>query len=124
MTYGRLAQLVEHLLDVQEVTGSSPVPSTTKILRQMSEDFLFWWTTGLEQGGGVQHRNKSPSGAFVSPRLPADGDCVQSEPHSWQVDTGLEQSGKRTKAGYHRGGGILPFVLYGAFEGNRCVRVY
>ena len=25
--YGRLAQLVEHLLDVQEVTGSSPVPS-------------------------------------------------------------------------------------------------
>ena len=25
---GRLAQLVEHLLDVQEVTGSSPVPST------------------------------------------------------------------------------------------------
>ena len=29
MTQGRLAQLVEHLLDVQEVTGSSPVPSTT-----------------------------------------------------------------------------------------------
>ena len=27
---GRLAQLVEHLLDVQRVTGSSPVPSTTK----------------------------------------------------------------------------------------------
>ena len=41
MTYGRLAQLVEHLLDVQEVTGSSPVPSTTKILRLSSEDFLF-----------------------------------------------------------------------------------
>ena len=39
--YGRLAQLVEHLLDVQEVTGSSPVPSTTKILRLSSEDFLF-----------------------------------------------------------------------------------
>ena len=30
MTYGRLAQLVEHLLDVQEVTGSSPVPSTKR----------------------------------------------------------------------------------------------
>ena len=28
--YGRLAQLVEHLLDVQEVTGSSPVPSTKR----------------------------------------------------------------------------------------------
>ena len=49
---GRLAQLVEHLLDVQEVTGSSPVPSTTKILRQMSEDFLFVvGGTGLEQHG-------------------------------------------------------------------------
>ncbi len=38
--YGRLAQLVEHLLDVQEVTGSSPVPSTTKILRHSSGDFF------------------------------------------------------------------------------------
>ena len=30
--YGRLAQLVEHLLDVQEVTGSSPVPSTKQFV--------------------------------------------------------------------------------------------
>ena len=29
---------------------------------------------------------------------------------------------KKTKAGYHRGDGILPFVLYGAFWDNRCVR--
>ena len=29
---GRLAQLVEHLLDVQEVTGSSPVPSTKQFV--------------------------------------------------------------------------------------------
>ena len=28
------------------------------------------------------------------------------------------------KAGYHRGDGILPFVLYGVFGGNRCVRTY
>ena len=47
MTYGRLAQLVEHLLDVQEVTGSSPVPSTT------SPDHSVWGFfvvcgTGLE----------------------------------------------------------------------------
>ena len=50
MTHGRLAQLVEHLLDVQEVTGSSPVPSTTKILRLLSEDFLFVvGGTGREQ---------------------------------------------------------------------------
>ena len=26
------------------------------------------------------------------------------------------------KAGYHYGSGILPFVLYGAFWVNRCVR--
>ena len=26
--YGRLAQLVEHLLDVQGVSGSNPLPST------------------------------------------------------------------------------------------------
>ena len=32
MTYGRLAQLVEHLLDVQEVTGSSTVPSTIQFV--------------------------------------------------------------------------------------------
>ena len=34
------------------------------------------------------------------------------------------QSVKRAKAGYHYDGGILPFVLYGAFEGNRCARLY
>ena len=34
------------------------------------------------------------------------------------------QSGKQAKAGYHRGDGILPFVLYGAFGGNRCARLY
>ena len=30
MLFGRLAQLVEHPLDVREVTGSSPVSSTIK----------------------------------------------------------------------------------------------
>ena len=43
MTYGRLAQLVEHLLDVQEVTGSSPVPSTT-IPRPFGLGIFLWWT--------------------------------------------------------------------------------
>ena len=60
--YGRLAQLVEHLLDVQEVTGSSPVPSTTKILRHSSEDFLFVvGGTGLEQGGSDAQRQSKQS---------------------------------------------------------------
>ena len=26
--------------------------------------------TGIEQGGGAQHRNQSPGGALVSPRVP------------------------------------------------------
>ncbi len=38
--YGRVAQLVVHLLDVQEVIGSSPIPSTTKIPAQSSRYFL------------------------------------------------------------------------------------
>ena len=29
---------------------------------------------------------------------------------------------QKTKAGYHHDGGILPFVLYGAFWVDRCVR--
>ena len=51
-TSGRLAQLVEHLLDVQEVTGSSPVPSTIQFVlepdslrKKGSGTFLF--TGGL-----------------------------------------------------------------------------
>ena len=65
MTYGRLAQLVEHLLDVQEVTGSSPVPSTTKIPSHLAWDFLFGGGTGLEQGGGAKHRKQSAQWAVA-----------------------------------------------------------
>ena len=36
-----LAQLVEHLLDVQEVTGSSPVPSTKRKPEAIGPGFLF-----------------------------------------------------------------------------------
>ena len=42
---------------MQEVTGSSPVPSTTKILRHSSGDFLFGGGTGLEQ----QRRRPPPA---------------------------------------------------------------
>ena len=57
MTYGRLAQLVEHLLDVQEVTGSSPVPSTTSPQTKRSGDFFRGGGTGLEQ----QRRRPPPA---------------------------------------------------------------
>ena len=50
---GRLAQLVEHLLDVQEVTGSSPVPSTkTKPRGQQAPGFLF--CTGIAEAASVR----------------------------------------------------------------------
>ena len=58
--YGRLAQLVEHLLDVQEVTGSSPVPSTKPRASDLGQGLFCCIThqptseqdgTGLEQGG-------------------------------------------------------------------------
>ena len=49
--YGRLAQLVEHLLDVQEVTGSSPVPSTKRKPLTKVRGFRLVDGTGLEQGG-------------------------------------------------------------------------
>ena len=57
MIYGRLAQLVEHLLDVQEVTGSSPVPSTTSPQTKRSGDFFRGGGTGLEQ----QRRRPPPA---------------------------------------------------------------
>ena len=40
---------------------------------------------------------------------------------------GTTRNGKRTKAGYHHGGGTLPFALhplYCTFRVNRCVRPY
>ena len=39
-------------------------------------------------------------------------------------DTARNGKQERATAGYHHGDGILPFVLYGAFGGNRCVRAY
>ena len=70
MTYGRLAQLVEHLLDVQEVTGSSPVPSTT-IPRPNGLGIFLWWT--VQDSNSTAERsegNQSPGGALVSARFP------------------------------------------------------
>ena len=49
---GRLAQLVEHLLDVQEVTGSSPVPSTKTKPEATGPGFLF--CTGIAEAHPVR----------------------------------------------------------------------
>ena len=48
--YARLAQLVEHLLDVQEVTGSSPVPSTRGKEPSTSVDGSFCFAGALWDG--------------------------------------------------------------------------
>lgn len=41
--FGRLAQLVEHLLDVQVVSGSIPLTST-KHIHGLSVDVLFYFS--------------------------------------------------------------------------------
>ena len=45
------------------VFGSHPVGMSTVVAAAKTR-------TGIEQGGGAQHRNQSPSGALVSPRVP------------------------------------------------------
>ena len=60
--YGRLAQLVEHLLDVQEVTGSSPVPSTT-IPRPFGLGIFLWRTVQ----GSNSNDDRSETGNFTPP---------------------------------------------------------
>ena len=42
--YGRLAQLVEHPLDVRAVEGSSPPASTTYAKSRLNSGFLFYLT--------------------------------------------------------------------------------
>ena len=69
--YGRLAQLVEHLLDVQEVTGSSPVPSTIQFVlepdslrKRVRVRFLF--IGGSAEGLlGTVNRNEQRQGIIV-----------------------------------------------------------
>ena len=112
-TSGRLAQLVEHLLDVQEVTGSSPVPSTIQFVpepdslrKRVRVRFLFI-------GGSAPATERSCAARWRG-----------LNPTSSCGDTARNGKQERATAGYHHGDGILPFVLYGAFGGNRCVRAY
>ena len=65
------------------------------------------------QSSGMSTKKAPPAGApFAEPRF-------------MQYRTGtmyIRAIRKKTKAGYHHDGGILPFVLYGAFWVDRCVR--
>ena len=60
--YGRLAQLVEHLLDVQEVTGSSPVPSTTSPNHSVWGFFLWWTVQDSNSSGGDRRLRRKQGG--------------------------------------------------------------
>ena len=57
--YGRLAQLVEHLLDVQEVTGSSPVPSTKTRASDFGQGLFVASSTNPCQRRTVQDSNSN-----------------------------------------------------------------
>ena len=68
--YGRLAQLVEHLLDVQEVTGSSPVPST----KTRASDFgqrlfccVIHQPMSERDGTGLEQHGRAAGGAIKAP---------------------------------------------------------
>ena len=65
-TSGRLAQLVEHLLDVQEVTGSSPVPSTKRKPLTKVRGFFVASATVSRQSRTVQDENRAAARSAVS----------------------------------------------------------
>ena len=48
----RLAQLVEHMLDVHGVTGSSPVPRTRKVPK-IGQFWLVFGTFSMQSADGV-----------------------------------------------------------------------
>ena len=72
-TSGRLAQLVEHLLDVQEVTGSSPVPSTIQFVlepdslrKRVRVRFLFIGSSAARVRRAVNEQRQGIIMAMVS----------------------------------------------------------
>ena len=58
-TSGRLAQLVEHPLDVREVTGSSPVSSTNKSAENKCFQRFFVAFLGFWILAEIQNRTKN-----------------------------------------------------------------
>ena len=71
--HARLAQLVEHLLDVQEVTGSSPVPSTIQFVlepnslrKRVRVRFLFIGSSAARVCRAVNEQTQGITVAVVS----------------------------------------------------------
>ena len=67
--------------------------------------------TGIEQGGGAQHRNQSPSGALVSPRVPTSrnvyrGCCTRKGVFNL-TRTGIEQGGGAQHRNQSPGGALV-----------------
>ena len=48
-TNGRMAQLVEHIVHIDGVTGSSPVATTTRLASLLARFFLTYLTAILER---------------------------------------------------------------------------
>ena len=118
MTYGRLAQLVEHLLDVQEVTGSSPVPSTTSPQTKKVWGLFSWWRYRTRTARPRRRRgNKHPVGCLLvrgSQRLgmSTKKDAVIRSGDFFVVDgTGLEQQQRRPRPAAETGRSCWGSVL-------------
>ena len=153
---------------MQEVTGSSPVPSTKrKPLTKVRGFFVASATvsTSEQDGTGLEQQRSRPPPAAETGRRgwgrvlifqgPVKGlrknqqtqlvraahlsysffrnvyqestacrsTVCRTSVHAVPDRNNVRQShSQKTKAGYHHGDGILPFVLYGAFWVNRCVR--
>ena len=59
--------------------------------------------TGIEQHGPAQHRNQSPSGALVSPRVPTARNvyrgCCRFDPYEESKEHGRPQAAKKSPVG-------------------------
>ena len=81
---------------MQEVTGSSPVPSTTSPQTFWSGDFF---RGGRYRARTARHRrrrgNKHPSGVFVSARFPTRRNVYRDDCRFVVDGTGLEQQRRR-----------------------------
>ena len=67
---------------------------------------------GIEQGGGAQHRNQSPGGALVSPRVPTARNvyrgCCRFDPYEESKEHGRPQAAKKCLGRHLRLAGRCP----------------